>query len=827
MARKVTLWYVVAGIVWIIFSNVFLTLFSDTYQNAVLLHLITELVAIAATTVMFYTVLQRSIVTNRSSQQRLYDLEQHYATMMKQASDGIIVVSKQGAIVSANPRAQQLLGHSEEELLAMQATSIIHTNTTSNQFLHFEDILQRKTLIAERWIKRSDATLLPVEISVAPLDNQRIIAIIRDISERKKMEDELRRKEQHYRALIENTFDVIAILNDNGEILYCSPSVEKVFGYQAEELIGHKAFSFLYSASASTFHTRLKSIQQTPNAIHLFETRLRHKDGSWCVAEGSMKNALHNPHISGIIINIRNITHRKLAEDHLILFQTAMEQSSDAMVLLQVAQETDTLPHILYINRACTGITGYTIEHSIGQPLHTVLHNNNDTVIAEALQKSIRDKETLSGESVITHNNGSALPVEWSITPLHTSDHDDTITHATCIFRDITERKQAETDLLAAKERAEEMNKLKTALLSTMNHEFRTPMNGILGFSDILEKEMDNEEHKLFAHMIHNSAERLMKTLTNVIALARIAANSTPVHVVPVDLKAEVEEILHRFRGVAREKGLKLYFDSISSDVTAITDASLLREMITDLLNNAFKFTHKGSVTVQVFTDTYQDTYCAATRIIDTGIGISPGFLPRIFDEFTQESSGVSRSYEGTGLGLTLVRRFLDLVGGDITVESEPGRGSIFTVYLPLQHNTTEAEHNIQPHESLPQNLSVLFFRSPMESSHLLIHYYLSPLMQLTIAHDQEETLHYAHQEHYHLLLIDTIHQHLQDIPTLLHNIRSIPGHKTIPVIALTDYTTDRERQYLVEAGCTMLLSKPFSRHLLLENIARCTALST
>ncbi len=247
--------------------------------------------------------------------------------------------------------------------------------------------------------------------------------------------------------------------------------------------------------------------------------------------------------------------------------------------------------------------------------------------------------------------------------------------------QDITVRKQSEVALVDAREQAEaaqavaeEMGQLKSSFLANMSHEIRTPLTGILGFSDLLAEELEGEQRE-YAEFIEKSGRRLLDTLNSVLDLSRLQSDHAQPELCPIDLADEASEAAQLLMPLATERGLSLRF-STTGPVLAMLDRTCINRTLTNIIGNALKFTDQGGVDVVV--EASGDD--AILTIRDTGIGIEPGFVPHLFDEFRQASSGESRSHEGSGLGLAITRRLVDLMGGSIAVESEIGVGTTFTL---------------------------------------------------------------------------------------------------------------------------------------------------
>ena len=235
-------------------------------------------------------------------------------------------------------------------------------------------------------------------------------------------------------------------------------------------------------------------------------------------------------------------------------------------------------------------------------------------------------------------------------------------------------------ELRSAKEMAEEMNRLKTNFLSNMSHEIRTPINGILGISQVIELESTEETIREYVQLQKKSGRRLLDTINSILSLSRIEAQQEKLLLSVVDINKVVHESATSLEELARYKGLKFKVSEHTEEIFCLSDETMLYQVIHNIVGNAIKFTEEGEVNI-VVSICSQNNVCI--KVTDTGIGISKEFLPKVFNPFEQESMGHSRGYEGSGLGLSISKRYIELLGGEIIVESEKNRGSTFEILLP------------------------------------------------------------------------------------------------------------------------------------------------
>ncbi|HTF16555.1 MAG TPA: ATP-binding protein [Chryseolinea sp.] len=244
---------------------------------------------------------------------------------------------------------------------------------------------------------------------------------------------------------------------------------------------------------------------------------------------------------------------------------------------------------------------------------------------------------------------------------------------------------QTVKDLRVAKDMAEEMNRLKTNFLSNMSHEIRTPINGILGLSQVIDMETENPDIKSYVKLQQQSGQRLLSTITSILDLSRLESKNNQLVLKIIDVSKLTLECIHSLASLARQKGLSFSYHPSAEPLCCLADETMLYQVINNIVGNAIKFTDTGSIEVSTRA---LNQVSAVISIRDTGIGISDEFLPRIFNSFEQESSGRSRSHEGSGLGLSISKKYIELLGGEIVVQSSKDVGSTFEIVLPL-HQTS------------------------------------------------------------------------------------------------------------------------------------------
>ncbi|MHC1707966.1 MAG: hybrid sensor histidine kinase/response regulator [Bacteroidales bacterium] len=383
--------------------------------------------------------------------------------------------------------------------------------------------------------------------------------------------------------------------------------------------------------------------------------------------------------------------------------------------------------------------------------------------------------------------------------------------------------KKLEEELKIVKIQAEESTHVKTTLLSSLSHEFRTPMNGIMGFAELLKENLTEIELISMVNNILQSGNRLMSTLNSIQFLAELEADTIRKEFQTIHVNTFLLGNLGEFETIATQKNiyLKTLFKNWRLSTTA--DPNLLRIALKTLLDNAVKFTEKGGITIETGNTIIKGQHLAYISIKDTGIGISESYLQKIFEPFRQQSEGWGRIYEGSGLGLPICIKIISKLNGSLQVKSDPGKGSVFTILLPLteEQSATQSDtpwksiHETMDKETDKNNKGaiplVLIVEDNSVNKELMI-VFLKKTCRTEYAIDGETAVKMAAQKQYSCILMDINLGPGIDGLEATRRIRELPGYKNIPIIAVTGYTLNGDRERLLDCGCSHYLPKPFDR---------------
>lgn len=392
-------------------------------------------------------------------------------------------------------------------------------------------------------------------------------------------------------------------------------------------------------------------------------------------------------------------------------------------------------------------------------------------------------------------------------------------------LEDITERMHYEARLREAKEAAEAANKAKSVFLANMSHEIRTPLTGIIGFTSHLAGRVGDHERK-YVELIERSGHRLMDTLESILTLARLESGRVSMDLKALNVAEETEEIVQLFAPRAAEKGLDISVE-INDDAraaVAMLDSGAFGSILQNLIGNAIKFTAEGSVRVSVFLRGGD----IAVSVTDTGIGVSDEFIEKLFDPFKQESSGLSRSHEGSGLGLSIARGLAERMHGSIEIESRKGEGSTFTLVLPQHRPDMEEPRPRRSATAKPpattngsqeaKNARILLVEDNADTR-FLVESLLEDTFSIRTAADAETALQLVSDHTFDLVLMDINLGGGATGEDVAGRIRSMEGFADVPVVAVTAYALPGDREAILKKGFDAYLSKPFTGDELLDSI--------
>jgi len=641
-----------------------------------------------------------------------------------------------------------------------------------------------------------------------------------DITKRKKAEEDM----LIFKLCIERSFEAIFITDINGIINYTNPAFEQIYGFNSLEAIG-KTPRILKSGLFS------KAIYQ-----QFWEKLLSHefakgelvnktKDGPLITIDGFNCAILDlNENIIGYIGIHQDITERKKSEEQLLKLSYAVEQSPASILL------TDLDGNIDYANSKALEITGFELAEIIGKNPRIFSSGEKSKSDYKKLWDTIISGKEWRGEFHNKKKDGTFYWEQASISPI--INEKGIATHYLAIKEDITERKQIVEDLIIAKEHAEESDRLKTAFLANMSHEIRTPMNGILGFSQLLEEpDLSGEEQHEYIRIIQKSGTRMLNTINEIIDISKIESGLMTVTISDFNINELVENVYSILKPDAIAKKLSISFcNSLPLKNAYIkTDKEKLYSILINLVKNAIKYTDKGSIEFgyklkNSQTDSVSDSIELEFYVKDTGIGVAKDRQDAIFERFIQADIVDKHARQGAGLGLSISKSYIELLGGKIWLESELGIGSTFHFTLPEQnfYNEKKEESSFDRTNSLDDktlNLKLLIVEDD-EASNLYISTIAKKISNniLQAKNGSEAVKVCKTNQDIDLILMD-IRMPEMDGYEATRQIREF--NKEVIIIAQTAYGLFGDREKVIEVGCNDYISKPIKKDELLALIKK------
>jgi PAS domain S-box-containing protein len=503
-----------------------------------------------------------------------------------------------------------------------------------------------------------------------------------EIEIRKQSELELKKSEEKFRNIFQKNVVVKLIIDpENGNIIDANQAASAFYGWPMETL-QKMNISQINTLSPEDLKKELEKARTMEKKY--FEFGHRKADGSLVDVE-VFSSCIKIGNKEFLYSIVHDITDKKKAEEKLKLLNRAVEASSVSVVI------TDAEGQINYINPYFTKLTGYSFEEARGKNPRVLKSGNQPKTFYEELWNSILSGNEWSGEFNNKKKNGELFWEKAIISPILNSE--GKVINFVAIKEDITERKKMLEELVAAKEHAEESDRLKSAFLANMSHEIRTPMNGILGFSELLkEPGLTGEQQQHYIRIIEKSGVRMLNIINQIIDISKIEAGLMKLEMQESNINEQIEYIHTFFKPEAETKGINLSFRNTLPQNEAIitTDREKLYAILTNLVKNAIKYTKEGSIE---FGYKMVETQCIASPqniaslqfyVKDTGIGIPKNRQEAIFERFIQADITDKMAYQGAGLGLTISKAYVEMLGGKIWVESEEGIGSTFYFTLPF-----------------------------------------------------------------------------------------------------------------------------------------------
>ena len=777
-------------------------------------------------------------------------------------NDPIAILSPEGKVEQTNKAMQDFLNKTPNLIANKYCHELIHDKKE-----HIDGCpLQRSLKSLKREEMEIEINNKYLLISVDPIiknnNIKHFVYIIKDVTEIKKIEIMLKEETRKFETLVDNLPGFIYRCNNdhNWTMQYISQGCEVITGYKPEELILNVKLSFNDIIAPEYKEYLWNKWQDVLSRKGTFEdeyeiiSKFGQRRWVWERGRGIFDEKGNLLFLEGFITDI---TEKKKIFNELLesekKFRSLSETTTAAIFIYQENK-------FVFLNSACTNLTGYSNEELLNMNFWDLVHPDHQELVKERGQKRLSgEPQPTTYDFKIVRKDGEIRWVKFS--GANISQYKGKPAAIATAF-DITEMVDAQNklqeiisqleenerqlkvqneeyisineelkqtnqriqrlneELIKAKEKAEESDRLKSTFLNNISHEIRTPLNAILGFTELLQKRIQNDEKSIqYINIVQSSGKHLLNVITNIINTATIEAGEEKVHLEKIYLNKLIETVIQSLKPLLANKDVEIIFNRLDEKQAYIlSDETKLNQIFINLINNAIKYTEKGKIEISVKIE----SELIKISIKDTGIGINKEVLPFIFERFIQVGDITKKhSASGMGLGLSIVKSYVNLMGGKISVHSELGKGTEFTIelpYLPLniKSENLEKQTNIELNS---ERKTILVVEDITDNAELIKEYLLPYNFKLLFANNGIKAIELVkNNPDLNFVLLD-IKMPEMDGYEVCKNIFKI--NPNLIIIGITAYNNEEETNKMKLYGMKAVLTKPLSKNVLIETLKK------
>jgi len=741
-------------------------------------------------------------------------------------TESVEIINSEGYFIYVNDVLCKRLGYSKEELLKMKVSDI---DLDKNIHHYWEESLSKIKSIGTVWFEgshiRKDGTIYPVEVNCKYTEiegSAYLLAVTKDISDRKARERKLIRSEALLNEIMNNSEEAIFLFDpESQKVIDCNITSLKMFNFVTKvELMDSVG---IFSEKMDFIQNSFTKIQSEVISKGNFQAEARYIKSSgksyWCYFSAIYLDI--EDENSYFLIRVKDIDNKKKSEESI---KRSEKRYKDLVSYNQTLICThDVNGEILTINPACLKSLEYSKENElVGKNLMSLFNEANHPGY-HAYLKEINEKGFSQGIMQVVNKYGKKM--YWVYSNYKVDEHGFE-PYIVGSAQDITERVVIEKELKKAKLIAENSLKAREIFMANISHEVRTPLHGIMGISNLLNKTELTDDQRKYLKIIKHSSENLLFIMNDILDIAKIESGKFEFEIIPFELYDTILNTIQDLNFKAEEKGVALNLSLPKIQIPPLLgDPYRLSQIITNLTNNAIKFTDKGKIDIKLeILHDINEILTIEIKVTDTGIGIPEAKLDYIFEEFTQADSSHTRLYGGTGLGLAICKKIIEYQKGSIYANSKQGEGSEFGFIIHLKKSKQNQKYEDECFEinyDYFKGLRVLLVEDNLINQLIASILLESKGFVMDVAEGGLKALELIEKNDYDLILLDIQMPDIDgvEVATKIRNHAYEPKSKT-PIIALTANAMKGDKDKYLALGMNAFLSKPYSENELFQKIA-------